>query len=336
MKMNNNNSGRQVLFRQHDITRLAHRLLSLRQKENQAGISGIPFYIAPLDEVMRPVRGGELVTILASTSHYKTGMMTYLARNAAQDMRRISRRVDGKTEVFFYCTWEDSIEKIGVNDIANATGLDIEAMEDGRFNDEQMMMIMQSIIDRHSYPLYLIGHSERSMNERPRLTLQQVHSAINVAVREIGQDKVQVGGIFLDYLQRIPVSSQSVADRRMWVAGNVELCKDMAIQYNCPVYLGCQAGRQVAERDIKIPTRFDGLETSNIEQTSDRLLALYMPKFDHRLMDLLPTDYVTETSEPIYVTEDLLVVEVLKQKRGSTGIRIPLRVKFNTNQIEPL
>lgn len=329
-------NGRQVLFRQQDVTRLAHRLLRIRQREHRAGISGVPFYIPDIDQLMKPVRGGELVTILASTSHYKTGLMTYIARNAAMDTRRIQQRVDGKREIFFFATWEDSIEKIGVNDIASATGLDIESMEEGRFSDEQMIMIMQSIVDRHSYPLYLIGHSERSLTERPRLTLQQVHAAINVAVSEIGVDNVHVGGIFLDYLQRIPVSSPSVSDRRMWVAANVELCKDMAIQYNCPVYLGCQAGRQVADRDIKIPTRFDGLETSNIEQTSDRLLALYMPKFDYRMMDLLPSDYVSTTTDPIYVTEDLLIVEILKQKRGSTGVRIPLRVRFNVNQIESL
>lgn len=334
--MMSNNHGRQVLFRPQDTTRLAHRLLRIRQREYRAGISGIPYYIKDLDNLMKPVRGGELVTILASTSHYKTGLMTYIARNAAMDNHRIANRVDGKKEIFFFATWEDSIEKIGVNDIASATGIDIESMEDGRFSDEQMIMIMQSIMDRHSYPLYLIGHSERSMDERPRLTLQQVHNAINIAVNEIGSNIIQIGGIFLDYLQRIPVPSSSVSERRMQVAANVELCKDMALQYNCPVYLGCQAGRQVADRNVKIPTRFDGLETSNIEQTSDRLLALYMPKFDYRTMELLPEEYVTVTNDPIYVTEDLLVIDILKQKRGSTGVRIPLRVRFNINQIVSL
>ncbi len=326
---------RQVLFHRADVNRLSHRLLKIRQGEHRAGVSGLPFYIADLDRIMRPARGGELITFLASTSHYKTGMMSYIARQAAMDsQRRSNLRADKKREVFFFATWEDSIEKVGIGDIAYSTGLDIEAMEDGKFSDEEMMLIIKAIIDHNSYPLLMIGHSERSLASRPEITLNQVHDAIDLASNELNED-VCIGGIFLDYLQRIHITGGE-SQRRMQVARNVEQCKNMALQYNCPVYLGCQAGRQVALRDIKIPTRYDGLETSNIEQTSDRLLALYMPKFDYRTMDLLPSDYVTDYDDPIYVTEDLVIVEILKQKRGSVGARVPLRVKFNTNQITSL
>jgi hypothetical protein len=100
----------------------------------------------------------------------------------------------------------------------------------------------------------------------------------------------------------------------MAVFHNVGDAKDMAIRWACPVILGCQVNRDSYGRKIGIPEIHHGLESSNIEHTSDTVLGLWYPCKQYDV-----GTWMEFPKENILVTEDLLLVKVLKQKKGYSG-----------------
>jgi len=98
----------------------------------------------------------------------------------------------------------------------------------------------------------------------------------------------------------------------------------MAISFGCPVLLGVQTGRQVMERDIKIPGIDDGQETSNIEQSSDKMLSVWYP---------IKTEDKGSLVAGEEVTKNLLIVRLLKQKLGEAPATFALYVDPERNII---
>ena len=130
--------------------------------------------------------------------------------------------------------------------------------------------------------------------------------------------------IFLDYLQLM--QSESDAERRLQISENINRSKDMAIAMGCPVIMGVQAAREVDSRSWKLPQLRDGQESSSVEQVADKMLSVWMPKTTEKIGELL-----AETGRT--VTENLLVMSVIKQKLGPAGEWWGLYVDPTRNEI---
>ena len=95
---------------------------------------------------------------------------------------------------------------------------------------------------------------------------------------------------------------------------NVNLSKDLAVSYGCPVVLGVQAGR---EAETKMPTLRDGQETSNIEQSSDVSFGCWYP---------IKSNAPNTMIEGFKCTTNLFFIRLLKQKLGESSRTFPLFV----------
>ena len=87
----------------------------------------------------------------------------------------------------------------------------------------------------------------------------------------------------------------------------VNQAKDIGVAFDCPVLLLTQVGRDLSDREFKLPKLDDGQESSNIEQTADKYLSVWYPIKSEK-------EGVKLGGYPVSV--NLLVMGVLKQKMG--------------------
>lgn len=141
------------------------------------------------------------------------------------------------------------------------------------------------------------------------MTMSDVARALDFLVNDATDTRWNVKMIVLDYLQRIRPDPQDGDSKREQMMEAVNRAKDCAIAYGCPVVLGVQTGRQVMSREDKTPTIDDGQETSNIEQSSDKMFGVWYPIKTEPEGSKLGKANLT-------VDKHLLVVRLLKQKLG--------------------
>jgi len=312
---------REIIYTPSEVGGLV--LEAIDERRGQPGV-GIRLGIGPVDATLLPLRPGELVTITSRPGHYKSGLMQFWARRIAQDLLRDNQ----ETEIVVFVTWEMAIEEVGLYDLAAATSLDSAELSQGRLDDLAFARLQGAAMRRASIPLWLIGHSIKRRKKRPRLTLTNVAKALRWI-----EDNMQFhpAVIFLDYLQQMETERRpgQEAARRLDIFENVHRCKDMSLAMGCPVVLAVQAGRQVDNRVWKVPQMGDQQESSNVEHTADKMLSLWYPSRSMREGSEIEGTGLT-------VTDNLLILALVKQRLGPAGTWWPLYVDPTRNQVTAL
>jgi len=90
----------------------------------------------------------------------------------------------------------------------------------------------------------------------------------------------------------------------------------MSYAMRCPVVVGTQAKRETYSAAWGVPGVADSLESSNLEHTADAVLGVWMPKTGHELGTVISQKGGGKSLE---VTENLLILKVLKQRMGPAG-----------------
>jgi len=315
---------RDIVFTPNDAVSAA--LETIQERRTSVGV-GIRLGVPGVDDYLLPGRPGELITVLGMSSNYKSGLMQFWARKTAETIVR--EQVEHECAI--YVTWEQAIEEMVVFDLAATARMSATEIFQGHVSDEEMDRLRNMHgANRSLVPLYLVGHSIAEGKRRPRLTLDAVGHALAMIRQEFG---LRPRAIFLDYLQQIDGAAGE--ERRMQVFNNVMRCKDMALAMACPVVLGCQAGRKTYDEKWGVPSMAAGMETSNIEHTSDKMLGVWLPKTSHPVGTTLQVPPCDDWAE-LEVTEHLLILKVLKQKMGPAGKWWPLYVDPATNDIHPM
>ena len=136
--------------------------------------------------------------------------------------------------------------------------------------------------------------------------------------------------IGLDYLQRMPAANQR-RDFRISMMENVDISKDMSMAFNSTVLLGTQAGRIVRTLpNPKMPQLEHAQETSNIEQSASKFFSVCLP---YKTMTVGET--FNYAGEMFTVSENLLLVGLLKQKRGLAPRYFAFNVDWTTHTLTP-
>lgn len=284
---------------------------------------GVKTGIADVDDIVLPFRPGELITVLGYTSNYKSGFMNWLSKQAVKSIP------EGSDEIVIRVTWEQSVEEDTLQWLAGDSSLSVTRLARGLVDEEEWRLLIKSSVRRAVCPMWIIGHSEIESREqrraRPRMTMTDVGKAIQYTVNEATDTQWRVRMIVLDYLQRIRPDESDGNTRREQVMEIVNRAKDCAISFGCPVVLGVQAGRQsqTHEKD-KFPTIDDGQETSNIEQSSDKMFGLWYP---------IKTEEPNTLIAGYKVDKNLLMLRLLKQKLGESPKTFVLRVDPEKNFI---
>jgi len=304
----------QKATKERDITTLvfdpqtsSHLAVQMVDNLRKDAGGGVQSGINDLDKILLPFRSGELVTVLGYTSNYKSGFMNWLSKQA---LKLIDKE---KTEDEFVArvTWEQSVEEDTLSWLAGDANLSITKLARGLVDEKEWKILQKSSIRRAITPMWIVGHSQLENTERrrarPRMTMNDVALALEYICNDATERKLKPKMIVLDYLQRIRPDTKDGDSKREQMMEAVNRAKDAAIAFGCPVILGGQTGRQVMEREDKTPTIEDGQETSNIEQSSDKMFGVWYP---------VKTEKPGSSIHGVQVTKNLLVLRLLKQKLG--------------------
>lgn len=285
---------------------------------------GVKTGISTIDREFIPMRPGELISVIGYTSNGKSALMNWVARNHALEIRR--RQEIGR-KIVISITYEQSIEEQGVVDMAQIAKIDVSKMMRGEMGQDDWKELRRAGVERGKIPWWLVGHSSLSRERRPHLKMSELYLVIEGIIDRQGLSPEL---IVLDYLQRIP-GEAGIRERRERFVDIVDRAKDMALVFQAPVLLGCQAGRQVRERAWQLPGLEDAQETSNLEQSSDKVFSVWMPKTAY------PEGHTIKNGEKEYtVNDNLMICGVLKQKFGPAPRIYDLYIKPEVNQIAPM
>ena len=261
---------RDLVFTPADSMRLTTQYLEHRREGKSIGI---PLGLKSMDEFFIPAVPGDLITILGRPGNGKTGFMMRWARWRAKwlEQHEILDRV------VVYATLEQTVEELTAFQYAAEEQLSITAMARGEITPEQWNHVLAAGVKRVTNPLWIIGHSAEAKRKRPKLTVNALALALeSITDQMVGEENYKIDMLFVDYLQRIPYEGRLDSKTEM-VSENLDRLKDAGGAMACPVIAGVQAKREVDKYDPPIPQTDDGQWTSNIEQTSDKMISLVRP-----------------------------------------------------------
>lgn len=271
-----------------------------------AMMTGIP----QLDDHFVMFRPKRVVGILAYTSNGKTSLMNMLARNFATQLK--------DDEIIVNVTWEDSIEDMTLSFLSSVSKVPMTSLFSGDLRPDQWDAMMRAATARAASPMWAMGHSEKAESRRPQLTMTDVWRGMEYIV---DKRKKKIRVVFLDYLQRISRDDRKGQIREQYMS-IMDDVKNLALAFGPNVVIGSQVGRDVKERKWKQPQDHDAQETSNFEQTCDGLISLWIPKktepLDVKLIDSKVED--GKRTEQINVTENLMLIQTLKQKKAKAPV----------------
>lgn len=295
--------------------------------------AGVSFGVSTIDAKLNPLRPGELVTIIGRPSHYKSGLAQWWARRLADEIPE-----DDPGSYVVYGTCEMAIEELGLYDLAVRARLDASQVARGEMSDADWTRLEAASMQRGALPLWLLGHSLARRRKRIKMTIETIEQAL-YHIEDTWQDDAGNGFrarvVFLDYLNLMETDRRGSGDaqRRLDVTSIVAGAKDLALTLGCPVVMLAQAHRRCDDRAWKLPQMQDCMETAAIEQYSDKVLSVWMPKVTDLGMDLKTPggDKISKDDVP-----NLLILGILKQKNGVAGGWLPLRVEPERNIIQAM
>ncbi len=251
--------------------------------------------------------------LLADTSQGKTSFMTAMARN-------FTKQIDANNgEVGLFITWEDNIEDFGIADLANFSKIPLASLYSGDVKESQFSRLIKAGADRAQTPLWLVGHSEES-GARARMTMTDVWAVMeNIKTKQNRKIKF----VMMDYLQRINrVDLRGEGETRMQFSGVMDSIKDMTLAYQPATWIASQVSRSKVEAaKWRQPQIHWAMETANFEHTCDGAISLWMPykTKEHFKVGECIQEKQNVDDKAIFVTNELILTEILKQKKAATG-----------------
>lgn len=271
------------------------------------------------DTIINPFFPGTLVSILGRPQNAKTFLSMYILQ---ETMRGMQANDAASNEACILITTEVPVEVAALQWMARISGIPVSQVLRGEVNKTELERIGDSAVRIMGLPLFIVGHSiQRSKDNRrsrPALSPGKLDGAIDYILNAyqdpVTNSFIEPRLIVTDYLQRLHNDTKmGTVD---FYSRAVDWAKDVALWAGAAHILNVQAGRQVDERAIKIPTLGDGQWTSNIEQSSDVVLATHMPKvYNIQMMDAMESWGIPE----LEVTNNLIYLALLKQKDGSAN-----------------
>jgi replicative DNA helicase len=130
-----------VVFSPQQASVLAVNSVEIRRKAQYAGIkTGIP----DIDKDLLPMRGGELISVIAFTSNYKTGTMSFIAKNACEQIN------SAEGEIVIYLSWEQSVEEQTLLDISFTSMIEASRLYKGDLTEIQWKSMLKASVERAS------------------------------------------------------------------------------------------------------------------------------------------------------------------------------------------
>lgn len=286
-----------VIYDPADVARLGYDYIKYRHDHKEFAVD---FPITAMRDRMYPLAAGEVMSIIARPGNMKTGLMMAWARQRA----KIIKPQDGRVVV--YATWEQSVEELHSFYVAAEQKISVTKMAMGDLTKEDFDKVMTASGQRVSEPLFFIGHSVMRKSGRQPINTDTLADAIDA----IQNDGFVVDSLFVDYLQRIAPLNYS-DPQTVAYSKTMDALKNIALGFGLPLVVGVQASRDVEQLETPVPEMHHAQWTSNIEQSSDRVISLVRPRRYREEGESFGSRVVQGISQ--------LVISVLKQKLGEAN-----------------
>lgn len=292
-----------IVFSPSEVASLGQKYLEYRRDHKS---SSLPFPSLKFPEVY-PMFPGELMSIIARPGHAKTGLMMYWARKRADWLR-----VNEPNRMSIYATWEQSVEELHTFYIAADQHLSVTKMAKAELTTDDWTKAITASAKRVSEPLWFIGHSVMRRTGRATIGVDLLAEAISKVI-DMG---FEVDSLFADYLQRMALP-KGMDNPVIGYSRTLDDLKNLALGFGIPVIVGVQASRDVEDTSkgkdkLPIPEINHGQWTSNVEQSSDRVLSLVRPRRYRKEGEMFGDMKV--------VGHNQLLISVLKQKLGEGNV----------------
>ena len=302
------------------------------QKMREKSQRGINLGISGIDDYFAPLMPGQICSIIAQTSNYKSGTMHCIQRHAVKQLER-----QGRDEMLIHVSTEEDIEEQGFLEIARVTGITVDDMARGNISESQLTKLERSVVRLGAMNIYRIGTSVMRSEDSPDLYLSNIIRVIQFARKRVRGEESKIAGIYVDYLQALPLDPETKkhggdSQRRLQVRQDFYRLRKYGNYFECPIWLAVQAKQNLQGapgHNMLIPGNYDGEETSTIAQRSDRIISQWLPKMTHQMG--------TEIEHKNYrftVDENLMFMKIGKQRGGlPSGRTFQCRVDYLRNEI---
>lgn len=278
-----------------------------KEKQKHPGLMwGVP----EIDDVVLPMRPGDMVGVVARPGHAKTALLAWWARKEAERLMKEGR----EDQAVFVISWETGSEEYNAYMISDDT-MPVDALARGTVPYADVVRKATSVA---KLPLYFVGRSQYNAGfKTPNMTLDTIEDLIELAYEKY---QVRPSLLVIDYLQIIPVLGthnrmEQVEEATPWV-------KRMAQTIGAPSIVAAQAARRVDDYDMKIPHKDDCQHSSAIEQAADKLFGLWRTslteKFGAEPIEISPGRFVSPDDKY------LVVMRMLKQRDADGVFTWPL------------
>lgn len=299
-------------------------------RENK--MRGVGVGIASVRDYFAPVLPGQVCSVIAQTSHYKSGFLHMVEHDAAMELTRQER----DDEILIHVSVEEVVEEQAFLEFARLSNEDAGKLARGQVQDWDRLEA--AAIKVGVIPIYRIGDSLARAEDMPNLYMSNIIRSIKTLVEDVLDWRPKIAGLFFDYLQAFPIDPEIKlashdSQRRLQVRNDFYRLRKAAAYFNCPVFVAVQAKQHLdgANPPIMLPGIYDGEESSSIAQRSDRIVTLWMPKQTHPVGTMITHGLIN-----FKVEENLLWLKVAKQRGGlPAGKAWMCRVDFNRNMIAP-
>lgn len=262
------------------MTETAERIEHPRRAE-----AGLSTGLMDLDALVGGLRPAELVVLAARPSMGKTSLALHMIRAA-------SMGAVPSTRVLF-ASIEMSRDQIGVNLIAQMTGLNTQAIARGALSSADVATA--------------VAASQRVYESAPIMIDDGSHMTPAKLRARLETDD-RVGLVVVDYLQLMhPDEQRRGASRQQEVGSITRGLKALAKERRVPVLALAQLNRGAETREGNKPRLSDLRESGDIEQDADVVMLLHRP------------DYYSQKPEDAGKAS----VHVAKNRNGATG-EVPL------------
>lgn len=266
-------------------------------------ITGVPAGFESIDTVTHGWQPTDLIILAARPSVGKTALALNLARNAAMNTIK-------PTAVGFF-SLEMSIAQLTNRLIAAESGVYLEKINTGTFNDYDNGLIMDAVKKIERAPIFI--------DDTPGLSFFTLRSKARNLKR-----KEDVGMIIIDYLQLMEGDAKS-NNREQEISKISRGLKGLAKELGIPIIALSQLSRATETRsgDKKMPQLSDLRESGAIEQDADMVMFIYRPEY-----------YDINSNENGDSTKGETHIRIAKHRNGHLDT-IKLRADLATQKFHP-
>ncbi|MCP4143187.1 MAG: hypothetical protein GY755_23350 [Chloroflexi bacterium] len=303
----------------------------------KAGL-GLRFPIAKIAEEypMPPLMPGKIFTVQGKSHNAKSMFIDFWKNDLAEKLHENHRKED----IIISVLAEDMVEEALAGELLRQA--ERQGVRGKLTSMDTVRMVAGEIA---STPIYYIGQSIARANENMiKPTMSNVARAI-ARIIELRKDKglnTHVQGVFVDYIQAMPMDSEVVGGmpdkvRRLQVRADFFGLRQLAAQIPAPCVLASQSKQKLdggQAETMQTPYLYDHQETSAIPQHTDADMGIWLPKTSLEYGTTITHKGKRDILYP--VIDNLAWISINKQRgfnpetlqKLPAGMKYPLNIDF--------